>query len=76
MDDMAVEIVFCQLSNLWPEKAQRAMPRIDRCRRVGGLAQTSPGLSFLIYSVGKIKPAVAALQMIIGVKAELMILKI
>lgn len=49
---------------------------MDNQMQEAGLAPTSPALGFLNCNVGKLKPAVAALQMIIGIKAGLVILKI
>ena len=47
------------------------MSYIDRCGRLGQWLNT-PGLSFYIYKVGKIIPAVATSQEITDIKAGLM----
>ena len=58
---------------LWPNRANalQAVSCIDRCGRLGQWLDT-PGLSFYIYKVGKMIPAVATSHVITDIKAGLM----
>lgn len=70
-------MVSCLFYILWPN-TKLSRPALYREVQEAGLVArlTSPDPGFLLYKVRNTKPAVATSQVIIGIKAGLMIVKI